>query len=404
MPIYLIETDANYEPLDPVGGWYGPIAPEISVDWIGYETDCNDEFKIVPEIEFPTQRHYRRDDWLCVGVRPTRAMPRGLRVYLRGENAGGTEPPGIIGTGIPCWDPDPANADHRVADYSDGPDSIPSCYWRITTNTDVHSTSSDPLDYGDDDYVLASRARYVDGDGAFWQLCDGPTGYDGQNPLETLPFPTLAIARRRLGAPVNKERSVVLETRHPIFCAGGIPDIPWEEDFDNPRFGLTPNRGWYPVTEPEALEYFRDSGCYPPEFPGIQHDVYASEFWRAFELEVDVEAPEEDYSIDFRWTFDNSPPFVPFWSVAAVPLGWLVGTGATTPQSGPTTGQINIRNEVRVGDDDLAQWRLWINGVEYGTPFVQRRAQFYPNCLPWTVRLNGTGSQRFDNLRWRFTA
>jgi len=210
MPIYLIETDADGNPLNPVGGWFGPINPEIAVDWIAYEKDCNDEFKIVPEIEFPTVRHYRRDDWLCFGMRPPRPFPRGLRLYLQGDMPSGTPPPGIIGVGLPCWDFDPDNAARDSADYADGPDSNPNTRWLFTTDVSNHATNLEPLAYDADDFVLRSVARYVAADGTFWRLLAGPNSYAGSEPLEALAIPALGIARRRLGKPVDKTRSIVL--------------------------------------------------------------------------------------------------------------------------------------------------------------------------------------------------
>jgi len=219
MPIYLIETDAFNNPLDPVGGWFGPINPEIAVDWIAYEEDCNGEFKIVPEIEFPSERHYRRDDWLCVGVRPPRPMPRGLRLYLQADNATGTPPPGLIGSGVPCWDPNPASAAANLAYYSDSSNTNPICEWRFESNVNSHATSVNPLAYVADDFVLESIGLYTATDGSDWRLLIGPKAYAGESPLVSLPIPALAIARRRLGTPVDKTRSIVL------FDGGSCDDV-----------------------------------------------------------------------------------------------------------------------------------------------------------------------------------
>lgn len=221
MPIYLIETDEFFQPRDPVAGWYGPINPEIAVDWIANEEDCNGEFKIVPEIEFPTQRHYRRDDWLCVGVRPPRAMPRGLRLYLQPDNASGNEPPGLINSGVLCYHPDPANAPADVADYTGTSPDVPACSWRFSSDVDAHATAADPLAYDDDDFVLESIALYTASDGTGWRLLVGPTNYQGQAPLAAVPIPALGIARRRLGTPVDKTRSIVLSDPIKSQCGTG---------------------------------------------------------------------------------------------------------------------------------------------------------------------------------------
>ncbi|GAG91516.1 unnamed protein product, partial [marine sediment metagenome] len=119
MPVYVIETNAGGEPLDPVVGWHGPIETTISCAWIAQELDADEDPIIVPEIEFPNCRHHRRPDWLHTGVRPPRPMPRGLRLAIvSADGSAGDEPPGIMEASLECWDDNPDAAAPNVCDYA----------------------------------------------------------------------------------------------------------------------------------------------------------------------------------------------------------------------------------------------------------------------------------------------
>lgn len=243
MPIYLIETDAAFEPLNPPAGWYGPVKAEIAVDWIANERQCDETFEIVPEIEFPSERHYRRDDWLCVGVRPTRAMPRGLRVTLESDSASGTTPPGLIENPIECWAGDPSAAERDLADYDSNDGGMPRCTWLFSTDVDSHASNVEPLAYTDDDFVLESVGKYVASDGSFWRILFSPNVYAGASPpLPAEPIASLAIARRTLGRPANKIRSIVLKDSIANECptVERVP-LPFFDDFSPQSTHWRPN-------------------------------------------------------------------------------------------------------------------------------------------------------------------
>ena len=223
MPIFLIETDNSWIPLDPFGGYFGPIVLEIPAQWIGQEPDCDNVLSVVPEIEFPTVRHYRRTDWLCFCARPSRAFPRGMRTRLvPGAGTVGTEPPGLINNWLRCWSPNPADASRERATYDDGDGELPAVWMEFATNATGHSTLADPLSYTDADFVCSLVARYRSSDGGFWILGAAPPGYAFVDALSQPPLPALAIARPNLPPPVNKNRSVVVLDPYQQRC----PD-PW---------------------------------------------------------------------------------------------------------------------------------------------------------------------------------
>ncbi len=242
MPIYIVETDGAGAPLDPVGGWHGPIQTTIPCDWIAEELDEDDEPIIVPEIEFPDCRHLRRPDWCKSAVRPPRAMPRGLRFSIDSEQgATGDEPPGVMETTLECWSSDPVGTDRNVADYNDNDGADVRTTWLLSTDVARHSTHYEPADYVDADFILRADARYVASDGTTWRLLEGPAGYSANFVLPATPVACLAIARAALGSPVNKQRSLVLRDRSGECFLPGRENLPYV---------------WFPTGEDDETEWF----------------------------------------------------------------------------------------------------------------------------------------------------
>ena len=220
-----METDASWQPLDPVGRWYGPLKQPIDVKWIAQEIDCHGTPRIVPEKEFPSHRHFRRPDQCIPGSRPFVPLPRGLRLTINGESgATGMSPPGVIGTACECWDPDPANAPRNRSMYSANDGLLPTAMWLLWTDADGHRTDADPLAYGPDDFVLRADALYTATDATRWRVLFAPFGYSGGAPLPADPLHVLAIARRNLPPPTNKSRALAFPTLDWVPCG---PDHVW---------------------------------------------------------------------------------------------------------------------------------------------------------------------------------
>ncbi len=222
MSIWLLEVDPiTLAPLDPVGGWYGPLNNNIECKWIAEETYDPDPPVIVPEIEWPTCRHHRRPDWCHTIVRPPRAMPRGLSTKLVPlDGASGVPPGGVVSEWLDCWHEDPVAAPPNECNYSGNDGNYPYAIYTVRTDADRHNTSADPMAYGPDDYVGELRAYYRIAADEWWGLFSGSPVYSGGAPLEDLPIPCLAIARESLGAPVNKDRSLVLYDPYTTECPG----------------------------------------------------------------------------------------------------------------------------------------------------------------------------------------
>ncbi|MBA7684950.1 hypothetical protein ES703_93363 [subsurface metagenome] len=208
--IFIVEFDGAGQPADPVLRWHGPLVDEVFCDWIAFEEQCDETSQVQPEKEFPSERHLRRTGWLCVGVRPPRPMPRGLRSTLVAQpGASGTAPPGVMGVALECYDPDPIDATFDVADYDGNDGALPRTTWHFSTDTFTHTTLADPLEYTDQDFVFNAVVRYRASDGTEWGILQADPSWAGVGVLPNDPVAALAIARRNLPPPVDKTRSIV---------------------------------------------------------------------------------------------------------------------------------------------------------------------------------------------------
>lgn len=195
-----------------------------------------------PEIEFPSERHFRRDDWLCACMRPPRAFPRGLRTVLRAIDPSGSAPAGIIELPLACWSDNAAAADRRIANYDANDGGLARCTWQFNTDVDSHVTNAEPLAYTDDDFIAQSIARYVASDGTRWRILFSEQLYTGSEPLPAEAVPALGIARRTLGRPANKIRSIVLKDTATNQCetVERVP-LPFFDDFAPQSVHWSPN-------------------------------------------------------------------------------------------------------------------------------------------------------------------
>jgi len=214
MPIFFVETDAAGNPLDPVGGFHGPIVTTIDCDWIGREENEEDVEVSVPEVEWPSCRHHRRPDWCITGVRPPRPMPRGLRITIESdESATGVAPLGVIDTELECWAGDVLGTDRNVCAYTVNNGVSPTTEWTIATDVAKHTTIHNPSAYVDRDFILRADASYRTSDGKHWRLLSVPDGYEGSRTVRSQAIPALSIARTAIHPLGTKDRSIVLWDR-----------------------------------------------------------------------------------------------------------------------------------------------------------------------------------------------
>lgn len=247
MPLYLVEADATWMPLAPVGGWFGPLESEIAVTWIAEELDADENPIIVPEIEFPSCRHFRNPCWLFTGTRPPRAMPRGFGHLLTPDGTpGGDEPPGLIDTELQCWADDPESASNLAADYDDNDGAAARCVWLFETDALATNTDADPRAWVDSDFKLRMVARYFDSVGTRWVLVNGPEGYSGATTLPAPPLFALALAREGIGPTPPKRRSIVIMDVPGNVCGPNWHSLPFtipESQYGTPERVALPEAG-----------------------------------------------------------------------------------------------------------------------------------------------------------------
>lgn len=139
-------------------------------------------------------------------------------------------PPGMLGTVFQALDPDSIESAIDSARYVGDNGEGATVDWTISTSVLHHATSTDPLNYSAADFTLTSVVTYVDTDGDPWGLFAGPSDWTGTPLLSETEIPTLQIARRHLGKPANKERSIVLNPMSLEICGGNSVPFPFFED------------------------------------------------------------------------------------------------------------------------------------------------------------------------------
>lgn len=261
MPYYLAETDIFEGPVKAAGfNWFGPLELEIPCDWIALKECEETEEIIVPETTWPTNLRFRRVDLLCLGVRPSRPMPRGLRFRLQPDGfTTGVEPPGLIDADIEVLDPTPtANTRDRV-EYRSLLKASPRAAWEFTTVSESHSTLANPLSWDDDDFILDSVLDLEASDGKTYILLEGPFEYAGGFPLTRTPNHALAISRTAVAPQGAQDRSIVLQES--MASCDDLPEATTQlnffTNFDGARIG-TGRHDWIACSGNTTSNVFRN--------------------------------------------------------------------------------------------------------------------------------------------------
>ena len=196
MAQYLIETNQDGTIPTQNARVFGPVLDDLFIRWICYEEDCNKEFAVRPEVEFPSGRHYRPPCWLAFGVRGEFGrgwhsgwpVPRGIVLHLLSDAIDpGDPPPGLIAVDLPCWSDvrDPSNYDIRLADYANnqGGNGAAKC----TLESPLDGYNYEQFSSAYKHYPLLADIRLVDDDGVFWRIQSLPINNPHTFPPDAAP-------------------------------------------------------------------------------------------------------------------------------------------------------------------------------------------------------------------------
>lgn len=311
MAQFLIETNPDGSIPTENPRYYGPLLDDLFIRWIAYEQDCNGEFAVRPEVEFPSGRHYRPVCWLAFGVRGDFgrgwfsgwAVPRGIVLRLLSNAVDpGIEPPGLIDSDLQCWSTpvDPDQYDIRLADYSNNPGIGAAA--KCTLQSELDGYNYEQLSDVYRHYPLLADVRLVDEDGVTWRIQSLPTLNPTTFPPDAAPVEAFLStgARDNEG---NKPRLIWWQDPDVNFNLVGTNLLPllWSRFFEDqlsflgPRYGLV---SWESVlsavTTPPTGSYILD----------IRNAGFGLTSAQA------ISAPTTP--IDYTWRFfaENRTPFI----------------------------------------------------------------------------------------------
>jgi hypothetical protein len=265
------------------------------------------------------------------------------------------------------------------------------------------------LAYTGDDFVLESVARYVASDGTFWRILFSPNIYAGASPpLPAEPIASLAIARRTLGRPANKVRSIVLKADEdePLDCGRARSSLPFFEDFEFPRFGLTSENGWYIVTVPTRPMIFHDGRAWPLPNTFLSRQFYNVREWSAWQSEIDCGAVVGG-GRRIEWNFKIGPFPGSLNAQIRIRPGFasLAFAGLATTEV-PLATEGEHRWGVRI--ERLGPAGVLCRALYEGSEFTStQRGDLVNgpiNCAPWTFSMVGDGGDYYDNFEWQTEA
>lgn len=258
MAIWLVETEFFEGPLkDPVGLFFGPLQPEVLCDWIAKDACYSDPDVVVPELEFPNGQQPRRTDWLRVGVRPPRPMPRGLRFQFSAlSSAIGTEPPGVLANEYAIFADDVVGAERDRVRYVTDDDADLSLSFLVTTLRTHHVTPAGIFNYRPADFILESLVALDDDEGATYALLEAPSDWTGFPPVPRATIPSLMLSRTNNKTPPNKQRRFLFRGEGECGQDGSTAatTFPFFQDFDEGYYG--PGRfGWEPIINTDPTDF-----------------------------------------------------------------------------------------------------------------------------------------------------